>query len=228
MKKYFRIIIVPVVIIALLFLLDFIFKLFNFPSGKELIPIIKTNFETYGVWLVFLSAILESTFVVGVYAPGSIVIFLGVLFSIGNPAQAIFVVFAAIVGFLIGFTLDFFLGKYGWYKFLLHFGFENAILKTKEKIEKYGISTAWVGYYHPNFGALLATTYGILQYSYKKFIFITLPPILVWYSFWGIISYLLGDQVLKLIGYKILLIIFGAWILARIIEIKISSYKNTK
>lgn len=226
MKKYLKIIIAPVVIISFLFLLDFIFKLFNLPSGKDLIPIIKVNFELYGIWLVFISAILESAFVIGVYAPGSLVIFLGVIFSIGNPVQASMVVLSVAVGFLIGFSIDFFLGKYGWYKFLLHFGFEKMILKTKEKIEKYGISTAWIAYHHPDFGSFVATTYGILQYSYRKFIFITLPPVVVWCTFWGIISYTLGDQVLKLIGYKILLIIFVVWVIVRIIETKISERSN--
>lgn len=226
MKKYFNILVGPLLILFLFFLVGFVWKLFNFPPQEELIPLVKNYFDTYGMWLVFISAIIESGFVIGVYAPGGLIIFLGVIFSIGDPAKAIWIVLSVIIGFVIGFTSDFFLGKYGWYKFLLHFGFDKALSKMKEKIEKYRISTAWVSYNDPNLGSLFATTCGILQYSYKKFLFITVPAVIVWCTFWGTIAYVFGDGALKLLGYKVIYIILGVWIIARFVELKLEEKKN--
>lgn len=220
MKKYLKILIAPLCILALIILTGLMWKLFNFPSQKELIPIIKNYFDTYGIWLVLIAAIVESGFVLGIYAPGGLVIFLGVIFSIGDPLRAIFVVATVILGFIIGFTVDFFLGRYGWYKFLIHFGLEKALLKVKERVEKYNISTAWLGYHHPDVGSLIATTYGILQYSYKKFLLITLPAVIAWSALWGFIAYIFGDKVLTMMGYKMLFIILGVWIVVRIVEVR--------
>lgn len=218
MKKYLKILVAPLVILAVVFLLSQVWKLLNLPSDTVLIPMIKNYFEHYGVWLVFVSAIIESGFVVGIYAPGGLVIFLGVIFSVGNPVQAMLVVLSVIVGFLVGFSIDYVLGKYGWYRFLLHFGMEKALLKTKQKVQKYGMSTALVGYHDPNLGSLIATTYGILQYSYEKFLVITLPAITLWCVIWGTLAYILGEKALEILGYKALFIILGIWIVARIIE----------
>ncbi len=225
MSKYGKLLIGPLCILGLILLIDFSWTLLNLPSEKELIPIIKTYFDSYGILIVFLAAIFESAFVLGVYAPGGLVIFLGVIFSIGNPWKAVFVVASVITGFLIGFTIDFYLGRYGWYKFLIHFGLQKTLDSTKEKIEKYGQSTAWVAYHHPDLGSLVATSYGILQFSYKKFMTISVLPVTLWCIFWGTLAYFLGEKALQIMGYKTLFIILGVWIIARIIEVKILEKK---
>ena len=228
MKKYLKILITPAILLVIVLVLDLTWKQLNLPPEEELIPIIKTYFDLYGIWLVFTAAILESAFVIGVYAPGGLVIFLGVIFSIGSPLRAILVVSSVIVGFVIGFTFDYLLGKYGWYKALLHFGFGKGIEAAKTRIEKFGMSTAWLGYHHPDFGSFIATAYGILGYNYRRFITTSLPPIAAWCAFWGILAYVLGEQALKLLGYRMLLVILGVWIVARFIEVKLAERKELK
>lgn len=220
MKKYLRILIAPVCLLLLVLLIGVVWKVLNLPPEEELISLIKVFFEKYGVGVVLVSAILESGFVVGIYAPGGLVIFLGVIFSIGNPWQAVWVVASAVLGFLIGYSIDFFLGKYGWYRFLVHIGLGNSIEKTKERIKRYGISTAWIGYHDPNLGSLVSTAYGTLQYSYTTFLMNTFLPVLMWCTFWGIIAYTFGNDALTLMGYETLFIIIGVWIIARVIEVR--------
>lgn len=225
MKEYLKILTAPILIALFVFVLGIFWKMLNLPPQEELIPIINNYFDKYGILLVFISAIIESGFVLGVYLPGGLVIFLGVIFSIGEPLQAILIVIAVIIGFMIGFSIDFFLGKYGWYKIFLHFGFEKALIKTRERLEKYNLSTVWFGYHHPDVGSLVSTTHGIMQYSFKKFILITLPPVIAWSIFWGTLAYILGNKVLGFIGYKTLLVILGVWIIARIVELKLEKTK---
>lgn len=220
MQKYLRLLTAPVCILIIFLILGQIWKLFHFPPQEELIPIVKSFFDVYGVLVVLVAAIIESAFVFGVYAPGGLVIFLGVIFSIGNPYQAIFVVISAIVGFLIGFTIDFYIGKFGWYRLLLHFGFEKILERTKIRAEKYRLSTPWLFYHHPDTGSFLATTYGILNFSYKTFFLKTLPPVIVWCTFWGLLAYKIGMSIMSAMGYKTLVIILLVWVIARIIEVK--------
>jgi membrane protein DedA with SNARE-associated domain len=228
MKKYLKILIIPLSLLVFVLLLDLVWKKLNLPPEEELIPIIKTYFDAYGIWLVFAASVIESAFVLGVYAPGGLVIFLGVIFSIGSPMHAVAVVFSVILGFMIGFSFDYMLGKYGWYRFFLHFGLREALERTKVRVEKYGMSTAWLGYHHPDFGSFIATTYGILGYSYRKFFALSFPPVAAWCAFWGVLTYVLGDAALKLMSYKMLLVILGVWIIARIIEVRIAERKAAR
>jgi membrane protein DedA with SNARE-associated domain len=225
MKKYLNTVKIPLIVLSCFLLIGLTWKLFNFPSQQELIPIIKFYFDTYGIILVFIAAILESAFIIGMYAPGGTIIFLGVILSGGNPYQAILVVLSVIAGFLIGFTIDFYIGKFGWYRLFLRFGFESALEKTKAKIQKYGLSVPWIGYHNPDLGSFLATSYGILRFSYKRFLLITVFPVIAWCIFWGVIAYLLGMEAFKVIGYKMLFVIIGIWIIARIVEVKLNERK---
>ena len=126
------------------------------------------------------------------------------------------------------FSIDFFLGRYGWYKLFLHFGLAKGIEKTKLRIQKYGLSIPWLGYNDPNLGSLVATSYGILGFSYRKFLLVTVFPVVAWGAFWGCLAYALGMQALSLMGYKALLVVTGVWIVARIIEMKLEKRAEQK
>jgi len=223
MQKYLKNLVVPISILLVFASLTIIWKLLNLPSQEEMIPIVKNYFDRYGIILVFVSAIIESGFVYGVYAPGGIVIFLGVIFSTGNPVQAVLIVTSVILGFLIGYSIDYILGKYGWYKLLVHFGLEKMLSDVKNKVEKYELSSTWLGYHDPNAGSLIATSYGILQHTYKRFITYTIGPVIFWAIFWGTLAYILGEKILKSLGLPGLLIVLGIWIIVRIIETKLEN-----
>ena len=226
MQKYFNLIKGPIILLFIFLVIGFSWKFLGFPSDKELMPVIKTYFDQYGIILVFISAIIESGFLFGIYAPGGLIIFLGVIFSVGDPVKAALVVTSVIVGFIVGYTIDFLLGKHGWYKILSKYGLNKSIEKTKERIQKYGLSTAWIAYHEPNLGSFVATAYGILGYTYKKFILITIPAVIFWCVFWGSIAYNLGEKALEILVYKAILVVVGIWIIIRIIEMKLEENKQ--
>lgn len=224
--KYAKLLIIPLCVLGVFVLLGLLWNLFNLPPENELIAIIKSYFDTYGILLVFIASILESAFVIGVYAPGGMVIFLGVIFSAGDPFKAVLVVLSVVLGFLIGFTFDFYIGKLGWYKLFLHFGFGKILEKTQVQIQKYGLSVPWLGYHNPDVGSIVATAYGILNFSYWDFLKKSILPILAWCTFWGVLAYFLGMSALEVMGYRTLFIIIGVWIIARIIEVKIEERRS--
>ena len=80
MQKYFNLIKGPIILLFIFLVIGFSWKFLGFPSDKELMPVIKTYFDQYGIILVFISAIIESGFLFGIYAPGGLIIFLGVIF----------------------------------------------------------------------------------------------------------------------------------------------------
>lgn len=225
--KYLKPLIAPLALLGFFLLMGFVWKLLHLPPEEELIPIIKSFFDRYGIMVVLIAAIVESAFIFGVYVPGGLVIFLGVIFSIGDPLRAVFVVITVIIGFLIGFTFDFYIGKFGWYKLFLHFGFGKILERTKERIQNYSISVPWFFYHHPDLGSFFATACGMLNFTYQDFLMKSILPITVWCAFWGILAYSLGMTALHMMGYKVLFIVVGVWMLARIIEMVIKKRKST-
>lgn len=217
-KKYLRLAVAPLSVLALFSLIGLAWKILNLPSESEMVSVIRSYFDTYGILLVFVSSIVESAFIVGVYAPGGLVIFLGVILSGGDPLRALMTVASVVLGFLIGFSLDFYIGRIGWYRFLLHFGFGRVLETTKVRMRKYGLSVPWLGYHNPDTGSVVATAYGILGLSYRDFLKKSVAPIVAWCAFWGLIAYFLGMSALEIMGYKALVVIVGVWIAARIIE----------
>lgn len=225
-KKFLRLAVVPLAVLALFSLIGLAWKILDLPSEGEMVSVIRSYFDTYGILLVFVSSIIESAFIVGVYAPGGLVIFLGVILSGGDPLRALMTVASVVFGFLIGFSFDFYIGRIGWYRFLLHFGFGKVLETTKVRIGKYGLSVPWLGYHNPDTGSVVATAYGILGLSYRDFLKKSIGPIIAWCVFWGFIAYFLGMSALQIMGYKALAVIVGVWIVARIIESVIEEKKK--
>src|SRR3989344_4183985 len=91
-----------------------IWTLFDLPPTEEVVEIAKVYFDSYGLWVIFLCAILEGVLLAGWYFPGSFVIVLGV-FLAGDDYMQLFLVFlVTTIGLLISYMFNFFVGKYGW------------------------------------------------------------------------------------------------------------------
>jgi hypothetical protein len=95
-KIYYRLlidnielIIPPIIFLLLLLLIRFLWAYFGLPTQEETIVILKEYFAVYGLWIILVSSILESILFVGWYFPGSLVIFLGVSATYGNPILAV-------------------------------------------------------------------------------------------------------------------------------------------
>lgn len=186
-------------------------KLFKLPPESELIEIIRGYFLQYGLVTVFVAALIEAMLLAGVYLPGGLVIFLGVLFSAGNPKHAALSVLMTILGFSLGYLLNYSLGKYGWYKVLVKFGLSSSLETAKEQFEKHGYKAIWLSYWQPNLAAFTSTAAGILGTSFVKFVVVSCAAAFTWSAFWGILAYFVGDKVLMYLGPLFLIIMIG-WI----------------
>ena len=202
------------ILISVFFIL--IWKLLGLPPEEVLTNLAKEYFVKYGIMTVFIASIIEGMLVVGWYLPGGLVIFLGVILASGDVERAVSSVIATIVGFCIAYTLNYLLGKYGWYKFFIFLGLRNSLEKAEIQFQKHGFKAIIFSYWQPNLGALVSTSAGILKASFRKFfIFSTLATIL-WSVFWGTAAYFLGQAILEYLG----IVFFGLmtiWILSIVI-----------
>ncbi len=202
-KKYLQenweIFIAPVFFLLILFIFNFVWKHFNLPNQDDLIKHIQNFFLTYGLWVIFISSILESMLFIGWYFPGSLVIFLGVAATSGHPLLAVKTVIAVCFGMLTGYTVNYFLGKYGWYKILIKFGFKDELLKIERKLQTKGMFASFFLYIMPGFGSLLSTAFGVLKFSFTKFLLFTGLMVVFWDTLWGVLVYFFGMNLFKLL-----------------------------
>jgi membrane protein DedA with SNARE-associated domain len=114
--------------------------------------------------------------------------------------------------FLISYTLNYWVGKYGWYRILVKFGLGKALEESKDKVRDKGIfNTILFTYWEPNLASITATAAGILDVPLGKFTISSLIGLTLWNIFWGILVYSLGDAALKIMGVKWVLAILVGW-----------------
>ncbi len=189
-----------------------VWKVLNLPTDDQLLIIVREWFVRYGLWIVFISALIEGFLLLGQYFPGGFIIFLGVISAGKDIPRAIEVVSVVCVSFFIAYSLNYLVGKYGWYKLLAKFGLIGSVERSKEKLMKQGLNAIFFTYWEPNLASLTATAAGILGIPFKKFLLYSAIGIVLWNIFWGTLVYILGESALKIAGLKWVLIIFGIWI----------------
>src|SRR3989344_3894790 len=200
---------VPLILVAIYLSMFVIWQLLNLPTDDQMVAITKSAFEKYGLWVVFISALIEGFLLLGQYFPGGIIIFLGVISAGKDVPRAVEVVSVVCAAFIIAYTLNYLVGKYGWYKLLVKFGLGKSLEDAKQKLSTQGLNAIIFSYWEPNLASITATAAGILQIPMKGFQIYSVPGVIVWNIFWGTLVFSLGTTALQIVGLKYVLIIFA-------------------
>lgn len=217
-KEILKLLTIPLILLGIYLSMYVVWKVLNLPSDDQMLIIVREWFARYGLWIVFISALIEGFLLLGQYFPGGFIIFLGVISAGKNIPRATEVVLVVSLAFFIAYTLNYLVGKYGWYKLLVKFGLKKSLDDAQEKLVKQGLNTIFFSYWEPNLASLTATAAGILQVPIKKFSMYSAIGIILWNIFWGTLVYVLGESALKIAGLKYVLIIFSIWILIIILK----------
>ncbi len=212
-KEILRKIKVPLFFFIVFFLSYFVWQALHLPDQSEILVTAQKYFQEYGLIVVFLSAIIEALLLVGLYYPGGLVILLGVIFAGPNPLVVALTVSVVTLGMFAGYIINFFLGKYGWYKLLLRLGLAEEIQRAQGKLNKNGATAIILSNWHPNFGSIMATAAGILHFPLLKFLSISFFSSLAWNIFWGSVAFFFGDVAFSIIGPKFAFVVIVIWVI---------------
>jgi len=102
-------------------------------------------FTRFGVPIVFVAALAEATFGLGVVFPGVIIMFLGGANAVGEPEELTLVFVAAVAGTAIGDTVSYSLGRFGG-RYLLGSRFAPSVRLGAALIE--GRARWFIPFYH--------------------------------------------------------------------------------
>lgn len=92
-------------------------------------------FRDYGYYVVFFGILAENSMFLGLLIPGSIILILAGLSAENGSINIWFVLAAAVAGALIGDTLSYLTGRFGWRKSFERGGVGEAIDKVRVQME---------------------------------------------------------------------------------------------
>ncbi len=200
-----------ITVIGLFFLFYLIWEILDLPKQAEMMVIAERYFNNYGLMAVFLSAMLEGLFLFGLYFPGSFVVLLSVTLFGDDPNTMISIIFVVILGLLSAYSINFALGKYGWYKFFVRLGLSAKIEEVKSDLLKHGRKTILVSGWHPNFASITATVAGIIHVPFREYFYYSSISTIAWCLFWGLLACFFGNAILSfgIMRVVIILILLG-------------------
>jgi membrane protein DedA with SNARE-associated domain len=217
--KFFKFAGLPVALFLFYVTMVSLYELFNLPSQEQILDVARSYYDQHGYWLIFVSALIEGVLLVNWYFPGSIVIVFGVSLAYPDPLKAFYLVLLITLGFLISAVINYGLGRYGWYRLLLKFGLQEPLSNMQRRLQESGLVIIFSSYIHPNLGALTATSAGILQLSFKKFLLYSVAALLCWNMLWGIVAFIFGEVLLDYLTYLIGLFLL-VWVLLLSVKFK--------
>lgn len=158
--------------------------------------------DTYGYWVVLLAVAIESS---GIPFPGeTTLVAASVYASTQHSLNIALVIVAAAAGAILGDNLGYTLGKYGGYPLirrilgLLHIG-EDKLLYTQRFFEEHGDKTVFFGRFLAILRAWAAFLAGANQMRRRTFFIWNAAGGIVWATIYGLLGYILGDN-LPLLG----------------------------
>lgn len=206
-------------IAALLALLSFLvgYRILGLPEPDQLSAIATDMFAEYGYSVFFLAACLESVLVVGVYLPGTLVLFVGLAFvSQGLSGQLILAGIATWSGLISAAALNYAAGRYGWYKILVRAGLGSELEYHRTRFERAGVRWLAMSYYHPNVGALAMTAAGILGFEFLPCLAIVAAVAALWTLVFATLVAMAPSIAMLLLDLRLFLVLMAVGILVKI------------
>jgi len=215
----------PLSILIILLILSFLGKYLQVPTPEDLVNKVISTFGGLEIWAVFLIALVEGFLFLGQYFPGGIIIFLSIISAGRDIFRISILVLTISVAFIIAYSLNYTIGKYGFYSLFNKIGLGNTIKNSSEKIRKKASTAIAISYEDPNLASITATAAGIVRLPFKHFLLLSSIWTLIWNIFWATIIYFLGETALNLIGVNYIFFILFVWIILIILRFFISRNK---
>ena len=181
---------------------------------------VQSLFEDYGYWVVFFGTLCENTLLVGLIVPGALVVLLAGLAAHDGTISWPEAIVLGIAGTIIGDTISYFLGRYGWSRFSKTKLLSDLFEKAREPLLRH---SAWfvLLYHFAGYTRVIGpTAAGLLRLPFRRWAPIDYGGAVLWIFCYFGIGYGLGvagltldstDSYFRYVEW-VLLIIVGTWV----------------
>ncbi len=179
----------------------------------------RSLFEDYGYWAVLIGTLAENTLLVGLIVPGALVLIIAGLAAHDGAISPLIAIPLGIVGTIIGDSISYCFGRYGWSRFGHGEMMRDFEAKVREPIMRRGAMFVLIYHfagYTRLFGPAAA---GFLKMPYRKWAPADYAGACLWVSSYFAIGYVLGiaglsldstDKWFRYVEWG-LLILVGTW-----------------
>jgi membrane protein DedA with SNARE-associated domain/membrane-associated phospholipid phosphatase len=150
-----------------------------------------------GYWVAFFAALLETTFVIGLFLPGStIILFLGALSARGY-FDAGSLIWFAVLGAILGDNINYYLGKkYGskWIEKGFWFLKSDHIEKTRNFMDAHGAKSVFLGRFVPSVKEIVPFIAGSVRMNKRTFMLWNILGAVGWGFEWILAGYIFAQS----------------------------------
>jgi membrane protein DedA with SNARE-associated domain len=150
------------------------------PGVDAVAGVAKGFFERYGLIALYISAVIESLFMISFYFPGSLVVVVAILVSDRSIPALGAIVLIGWASVLTATVINYWLGKEGFYRLLLHLGSEKSVIEMQAWLEKRGRWAIFFSGVHPNILAITNICMGIARAGLLKTLALSFIAIAFW------------------------------------------------
>jgi membrane-associated protein len=195
----------------------------------QIVEWLRPAFETFGYAIVSAGVFLESAALIGLIAPGDIILAVGGAYAAEGTLSLPIVLACAVCFGWLGETTGYLIGRrYGdalVRRAPLLRRFEGRIDRARDALRRNGGKAIVIGRFATGLGSTLPFAAGVSKVEPKTFFAFTLPTVAVWASAIVMIGYLAGgnldriDRILSAIGWGgvalIVLALGTVWLLRK-------------
>ncbi len=191
------------------------------PTAQEILAYFTKLYQSYGYEIIFVSALLEALVVINFFVPGLMAMSLGAIFARAGHLELTLVILAAISGLVIGYTIDFLLGYFGFGDILKKIGYGWVLTKARGQLDKFGDKGLILGFAYPNVASFLSLGAGTLKFKFLYFFFLAAISSLFWIPLWGILIYSVGEIFLTILtrySFLVVTVVIASLVLLRMLR----------
>ncbi len=195
---------------------------------QNLIDLLRDLYDQYGYLIVFLGALGENTALLGLALPGGTLALLGAFYARQGTLNLAWVIFFAWMGTVLGYHVDYLLGRFALGKVMLRWGdsrlgrrmrLAGRLRLGRRILTKYGGRAILLSHIVGHIRSFVALSAGATRMSYRRFLSFELVAALLWNTAFCLIGYAAGaeyDRILPIIE-RVGWIIAGVVVLALLV-----------
>jgi len=197
---------------------------------ERLIYLLRDLYDQYGYLIVFLGALGENTALLGLALPGWTLALLGAFYARQGTLNLAWVIFFAWMGTVLGYHVDYLLGRFALGKVMLRWGdsrlgrrmrLAGRLRLGRRMLTKYGGRAILLSHIVGHIRSFVALSAGATRMSYRRFLSFELVAALLWNTAFCLIGYAAGaeyDRILPIIER-------AGWIIAGVVVLAILVWK---
>ena len=185
-------------------------------------------FTVHGYAAVPVAAFLEALFYVGLYVPGTLALATAAILVKRGQLQGGLTAGLTFSGIMAAQAASYYVGKVGWHRWIRESYISTLLERATVRIRAPDRVLLFLGFYHPNGGAVIATAAGIAGTPFGYYMARASVAVAIWMVIWCVVVWRAEPIVWAALDLKWLVVISGGGLALRIAYLRLLRLRGRK